>query len=142
MDRKKEDRVIKAIKQGYYMSRVLDLYSFLLSLDGKKTTYDEITKRIGIKGRDAVRKYLDIVEVVFNVNIETSRGGKYSGTRMNPGVSRTVELSSFEEAALKEIIQDEAYPVEIRKWCFSILWRLGNPVNRDKNLSDCFTKPL
>lgn len=122
------------------LSKVLELYLYLLRKDGNRTTYKEIEASTGIHNGQTIRLYLDLIEEIFNVVIETKCGRYNSGTYVNKNVTYRIVLTLDEENALKEIIMKEDYPSDIRKWCYSILWRLGNQRNIDNNVKEMYKK--
>lgn len=108
----------------FSLVKLIDLYSFLLDLDGEKTTYAEVSEKVGIKHGKTIRRYFDLIEILFHVTIDTATSGSDRGTSMKS--DGNIILSVLEEDALMSVVRDKRCSKKIRIMCYSILWRLGN----------------
>lgn len=111
--RKKQDSITK----------IMELYGFLISVD--KTTYAEIRSKFGIGSDSTVRKYLDLIQYIFNVNVKTSTGVG-GGTMIKRIESALIHLSTEQQRAVTAVLQNEALELWIRKEMYKILFDLGN----------------
>lgn len=122
----------------FSIGKLLDLYYFLLDLDGDTTTYKEISEKVGMKHGKTIRRYCDLIELLFHVTIDTVTSGAGRGTSMRS--DGDIKLAVFEEKALISVVKDNNSSAETRILCYSILYRLGNPKHIDSDVKEIYKK--
>ncbi len=87
------------------LTKIMELYEFLLSVD--VTTYRQIKEKFNIGSNHTVRKYLDLIQYIFNVTVETS-SGVGGGTRIKRSESAHVHLTTDQQCAVTAVLEDES----------------------------------
>lgn len=105
------------------LTKVMELYEFLLSVD--VTNYRQIKEKFDIGSNHTVRKYLDLIQYIFNVTVETSTGVG-GGTRISRSESARVHLPVDQQYAVTVVLENESVELWIRKEMYKILYHIGN----------------
>ena len=102
------------------ITKIRELYVFLLSVD--KTNFSEISMVFGIKHRGTIRKYMDVIEEIYNVEVVSS-AGRDGGTRLYRR-GKDVRLGREEEKTLVKLLEG-GYRLtpEMKRSLYSILYR-------------------
>ena len=111
------------IKNQEALTKIMELYEFLLSVD--VTTYRQIKEKFNIGSNHTVRKYLDLIQYIFNVTVETS-SGIGGGTRIKRSESARVNLTTDQQCAVTAVLENESVDLWIRKEMYKILFSIGN----------------
>ena len=111
------------IKNQEALTKIMELYEFLLSVD--VTTYRQIKEKFNIGSNHTVRKYLDLIQYMFNVTVETS-SGVGGGTRIKRSESARVHLTTDQQCAVTAVLENESIDLWIRKEMYKILFGIGN----------------
>ncbi len=115
------------------ITKIRELYFFLLGAE--KTSYKEITDAFGIKNRQTIRKYLDMVEEVYNISV-ISEQGRYGGTHIYRPVE-IIRLGNTEEKTLRILlVEDHNLTIEMKMSIYSILYRLAGTKETDMFLKE------
>ena len=110
-------------KKQEALTKIMELYEFLLSVD--VTTYRQIKEKFNIGSNHTVRKYLDLIQYIFNVTVETS-SGVGGGTRIKRSESARVHLTTDQQCAVTAVLENESVDLWIRKEMYKILFSIGN----------------
>ena len=105
------------------LTKIMKLYEFLLSVD--VTTYRQIKEKFNIGSNHTVRKYLDLIQYIFNVTVETS-SGVGGGIRIKRSESAHVHLTTEQQRAVTAVLEDESIELWIREEMYKILFHIGN----------------
>ena len=120
-------------KKQEALTKIMELYEFLLSVD--VTTYRQIKEKFNIGSNHTVRKYLDLIQYIFNVTVETS-SGVGGGTRIKRSESARVHLTTDQQCAVTAVLENESVDLWIRKEMYKILFSIGNKSVAAKYLED------
>ena len=117
-------------KAAVSINQIIDLYEFLSRTE--TTSYDEIGKRFGISTRATIKRYLDYVEIIFNVHVERPRKPR-SVRLVRTGLHHS-RMTVRAQDAVVDVLIDDNQKGWVRDQMFMILAEYGNPYTAKEHL--------